>query len=322
MEHNILHIRKPSLATLKKLRLGHTVRLHHEPIHGEGLNLIVHPENFDIMTRSFRKAQSASVSLTPEEIDANKSYSDSGVEGGKLGRDIVKAGKTNRGRKIINYLVDAGMSLGDAGLKKGGAHPVEGGKFGRDIVKAGKTTRGRKIINYLVDAGMSLGDAGLKKAGAHPVEGGKFGRDIVNAGKTKRGRKIINYLVDAGMSLGDAGLKKAGAHPVEGSGIIPLLHHSAMADARDRIMADRLNAVAVKQKVHGHGLYAGPSGGSIVGLSGGFLRGGALQSATLPPALQSQNLSTNFMMANQLPVQFQKINRSGAHHSVLGSGLY
>ena len=95
-----------------------------------------------------------------------------------------------------------------------------------------------------------------------------------------------------------------------------------MADARDRIMADRLNAVAVKQKVHGHGLYAGPSGGSIVGLSGGFLRGGALQSATLPPALQSQNLSTNFMMANQLPVQFQKINRSGAHHSVLGSGLY
>ena len=277
MEHKILHIRKPSLATLKKLRLGHTVRLHHEPIHGEGLNLIVHPENFDIMTRSFRKAQSASVSLTPEEIDANKSYSDSGVQGGKLGRDIVKAGKTKRGRKIINYLVDAGMSLGDAGLKKAGAHPVEGGKLGRDIVKAGKT---------------------------------------------KRGRKIINYLVDAGMSLGDAGLKKAGAHPVEGSGIIPLLHHSAMADARDRIMADRLNAVAVKQKVHGHGLYAGPSGGSIVGLSGGFLRGGALQSATLPPALQSQNLSTNFMMANQLPVQFQKINRSGAHHSVLGSGLY
>jgi len=53
---------------IRKLRKGHRVRVKK----GEGLELIVHPNTFNIVSKSFVKNKGSEIQLTPEEIEANK----------------------------------------------------------------------------------------------------------------------------------------------------------------------------------------------------------------------------------------------------------
>jgi hypothetical protein len=52
---------------LRKLRKGHAVRVKK----GEGFELLVHPNTYNLVSRSFNKNKGAQIKLSPEELEAN-----------------------------------------------------------------------------------------------------------------------------------------------------------------------------------------------------------------------------------------------------------
>jgi len=53
---------------LRKLKKGHRVRVKK----GEGFELLVHPQTYNITSRSFNKGKGSQIQLSPEEIEMNK----------------------------------------------------------------------------------------------------------------------------------------------------------------------------------------------------------------------------------------------------------
>jgi hypothetical protein len=56
---------------LRKLRKGHPVRVKK----GEGLELLVHPHTYNIVSRSFNKGKGSQLQLSPEELEMNSGIS-------------------------------------------------------------------------------------------------------------------------------------------------------------------------------------------------------------------------------------------------------
>jgi hypothetical protein len=53
---------------IRKLKKGHRVRVKK----GEGFELMVHPQTYNIVSRSFNKGKGSQIQLSPEEIEMNK----------------------------------------------------------------------------------------------------------------------------------------------------------------------------------------------------------------------------------------------------------
>jgi hypothetical protein len=66
-----ISVAKLSAKQRSRLRNGHPVRLKK----GEGLILIVHPERYDLMSKTFSQGKTRTVALTPEEVMANMKVS-------------------------------------------------------------------------------------------------------------------------------------------------------------------------------------------------------------------------------------------------------
>ena len=60
-----------SPAQMKRLHKGHRVRVKK----GKGFELLVHPQTFNIVSRTFNKGKGAEIQLSPEEIEMNKGIS-------------------------------------------------------------------------------------------------------------------------------------------------------------------------------------------------------------------------------------------------------
>lgn len=76
---------------LSKLRNGHRVRIM-PAIAGEGVNLIVDPSRYDQITKTFAKGKGTTISLTPEELSANKGVEGEGIFS-KVKKGLKKVGK-------------------------------------------------------------------------------------------------------------------------------------------------------------------------------------------------------------------------------------
>ena len=111
---------------LSKLRNGHSVRIKK----GTGFNLVVHPENYHLVSRAFAKNKGVELSLSPEEIEMNRSLSPEqhaefkraqpelagqGIFGKKFDRLLQKAGI----KKIAYAAGDALKPLAKAGITAG-----------------------------------------------------------------------------------------------------------------------------------------------------------------------------------------------------------
>ena len=57
---------------IRKLRKGHRVRVKK----GEGFNLIVHPNTYNVVSRAFGKNKGSELQLTPEELEMNRGIDD------------------------------------------------------------------------------------------------------------------------------------------------------------------------------------------------------------------------------------------------------
>jgi len=84
---------------MSKIRNGHKVRIKKPKIEGEGINLIVSPENFILITKSFTRNKGSEIVLSPQEILANKEQAQAMEGQGIFGRKIDVKAKEVLGEK-------------------------------------------------------------------------------------------------------------------------------------------------------------------------------------------------------------------------------
>ena len=123
---SMLHI-KASPKQLAKLRNGHKVRVS-PAIQGEGFNLIVHPERFSLVTKSFKKKKGVEVQLTPDEIMVNKvlhpQMSGKGIFGRKFDKFVEDTIGT-QAKDIIYKSADELKPMLKEGISKASAYAPE-----------------------------------------------------------------------------------------------------------------------------------------------------------------------------------------------------
>ena len=287
-----------------RLRNGHRVRVS-PPIEGEGVNLIVHPERLDSISKCFRDGKGTMLQLSPSEIQANKT----GVEGeGIFGKQFDRFVKKTIGKKatkqiysgldkvakpLVNKGLDAAAIAATAYLGPEAAPAIQAAKRAAkgyiDRPTAYQKNPSKELMKDVNPVGMAEDFA---KGKIDAMMAGEGIMDMVKkAAKSKVGKSLQKKAIDAAM-------KQAKKQGVPG------------------VVADALGSAA-KSGVEGQGLYASaPSRGR--GVMG---RGAMVGAGYLPPALQSQNNSANFQFHTQFPPSYAELKRYG-QPTVGGYGLY
>jgi hypothetical protein len=330
-----------SPAQLSRLRNGHRVRVHHGAIRGEGIVLLVDPAKFSQMTRSFARGQAATISLSPEEVQANQESAEelggSGLFAGgsvskklkkgfnKAGKSIVKAEAAVRaspfGRTVVKTVLPLAAKLAvQAAAQRAGMDPASSKELGNAGSKI--TTSG------LTEAGYGMTGAGKKSLMR------RIGRKQIRSVTKELGRAAKAVIRDVLLPVGKERLReelstvgrKQDASPVMA---YPLDYgyEKPYADyGRDDYGYD-WNDYGYDSYggyglyASGRGLYAAGRGGfngppsrlpatsstmGSVGVSGSIL------SAADHPALASDPSGANLLMNTGLPPRFQK----GGYHFV------
>jgi hypothetical protein len=78
-----------------RMRNGHSVR-----VKGGGIKLMVEPDRFDELTKSFKSGRGKQISLSPMEIQANRAVTGGGIFGAKFDKLLDKAGIRSAAYKI------------------------------------------------------------------------------------------------------------------------------------------------------------------------------------------------------------------------------
>lgn len=268
---------------LSKLRNGHKVRIK-GAIEGEGFNLIVHPERYDLLSRTFDRGLGMEIQLSPEEIVANKEAKEEpAIEGsgifGKTGDKLLK----KAGVKSLAY--KAG-DLAKPHLKKAidsGLHALAESTGHPELAKP-MAHMASHVASDFLDHPSKYHNMVSSNAG---------GPRASHSAHSLAGQVAQNHLYDQmNQHLGTQYGK---------------LSESAMANAQAHMARAGMDARHLTGR--GFGLGVKREVGSV-GRHSGFVA----HQASLPPALQSQPFSANFSMANQLPTAYQRFSR--------GSGLY
>lgn len=301
---------KVSPKQMSKLRNGHKVRVKPPEIEGEGCYVIVNPENYDIINRTFSRNKGVELTLSPEELQANKmTYSSpeqhqevlkkhkvgSGIFGKKFDRWLGK----KIGKKSQRELYDVAekfLPLAQAGLT------------------AGLTTAGTALgaVQPELLPFIAPGVAGLSALGSDYLsnpskyQGGKSSSLAKEYAKDLALQKLNQQLGTNMGNLSSASIQSALANKASAE----LDKLSAQQKLSQPVLTDmELQAMTGSGLYAGSGLYLSNSrkSGGAIGLNGGFVR-------HLPPALQSQPFSANFQFQHTLPPAYQKFSK--------GSGLY
>jgi len=290
---------------LSKLRNGHKVRIKK----GTGFNLIVHPENYRLVSRAFTKNKGVELKLSPEEVDTNENLTED--EHNELGNEADE--------NLFQHLPFAeGGSIFKRGVRGG---KLSFKKIGRDIQKAFKSPLARKIGHELKPLGRVLKStakdllhqkiseahmAGADQYGTNPVVSG-----LMNVGADFAHSKVQGLGLGAGMNAHDA-LKLASLANAKA--------HHEMAKIHNMSVHGQQAQPPIKR--YYDGVFAPISRGTGLHNHHNMVRGrGSMlsQDDILPPALQSQPYGANFHMQFMLPPQYHKYNSGG---EMEGRGLY
>lgn len=283
---------------LSKLRNGHRVRVK-PAMKGEGIGVIVSPETYNALTKTFRKGKGAELALSPPEIMANKEVAPEmegqGIFGPAVDRWLEKKGLKKAMYKIGDQLKPAAKTALIGALTAGGASLAASNPALVPYIPGGVASLSALGLDYLDNP-----DSYFQS----------------NAGGT-RARKARSMV---GRVAQDRALEELNSRLGTDMGA---LDRNAIAQA----VADKAEAKVAYDRfgfpVRGSGLYAGSglylSSGRGLGLGvggergirrqagsvglGGAMVGGAV--GAMPPALQSQPYGANFQWRHTLPVQFQ-----------------
>jgi len=283
---------------LSKLRNGHRVRVR-PAMEGEGIGVIVSPETYNALTKTFRKGKGAELALSPPEIMANKEVAPEmegqGIFGPAVDRWLEKKGLKKAVYKIGDQLKPAAKASLIAALSAGGASLATANPALIPYIPGGVAALSSLGLDYLdnPDSYYSSNAGGTRARKARSM-----------VGRVAQDRALSELNSRLGTDMG-------------------ALDRNAIAQA----VADKAEAEVVKQRydsfgfpMAGSGLYLGGRGmGYGLGLGvggergtrrqagsvglGGAMVGGAI--GMLPPALQSQPYGANFQWRHTLPPQFQ-----------------
>ena len=300
-----LEMKMPSARVLSKMRNGHKVRVSK----GTGLDIMLTPNTYSQISKSFDKGKGASLELSGEEIMANKE-----IEGGALFKDL-KRGFKKLGKelnKAASPIIDKVQPFAEKAIET--SAPV--------IRKVAA-----KIAEEAKDKGVPIAKTALKEG---IKQGVKYGPKALAALAVASGNP---ELAPVAMELGKPLSKKAGEMLTKQVDRIPEKKKKAKAPApapapvrrvpmppRRPPMAPRIPPVLEMEmetpeiSFEGQGLYAG-KGLYAAGKSGRGLYGGAIsygsgyknpksiiagELSKENPALLSQPQFTNDIMRRQL----------------------
>lgn len=280
-----------------RLRNGHKVRVKH----GRGFNVVVNPDTYQVLTRTFMKNKGAELKLSDEELEANMTMTP---------EDHQRKMSEEEDEFHINKLMEGGSLFGK--VKKG-------------INKFMKSKTAKQIGSVLKPIGKQLAKEGVKQLakGANESVDPKYkpAVSVLTGALSKKANKSIDGLgIHKHRRLHELNKETGTNHGYLGRAGI------------DNAIANSKNAELIKSSINSrhninnaHSEWDDPlaprSRGTGVSHSSrrpmGILEGrGTLHHGPhgLPPALQSQPNGINYQFRHTLPPQFQ--NRMG------GEGLY
>jgi len=322
-QHNIVEI-KASKKQLTKLRKGHAVRITGAE-RGQGFNLIVSPESFDLATRTFSKGRGMQLKLSPEEINANKEHAHKLEGRGIFGHKFDKFVEKNIGKNAKNALYGAVDKHVKEPLKQGidtvASYAPE---LGATALSGLAVASGNpELVPMAAIAGHHLGNI-VGRTGSHLAKDflDNPSRYQSNVGGPR------NTIAPATLAGQVAQNELLGELNNQLGTNMGYLGQANLANAVAQKARTQMNSAQVEDAFHpygeGSGLWAGagpPSSGygihhrrrreiGSVGKNGSFVSA----NSHLPPALMSQPFSANFHFQNTLPPAYQKFSK--------GAGLY
>jgi hypothetical protein len=293
---------------VSKLRNGHAVRIKK----GTGFNLVVHPENYNIVSRAFAKDKGVQLKLTPEELETNYNLSPEQheelgmIEGGNIFKKIKKAFNSKAAKKVGRVLKPVSRVAKKVARemlheKIAEAHMEGADRYGDDDRMRRIMNVGAEVAHKQVGNGLGAGLGAGMWASTDPVKMAKLTADYKQYLKEKKNRLSstgTGLYAGRGISAHDA-LKMANMATAQANHLISKMHNASV-----------------------HGMITQPtikgyydSGMSPISRGSGISnhinmirgRGSILsQDDILPPALQSQPYSANFHMQFQLPPQYKR----------------
>lgn len=294
---------KVSPKQMSKLRNGHKVRVKPPEIEGEGCYIIVDPQNYDILNRTFSRNKGVELSLSPEEIQANK-YSYSSPEqhnellkkhkvgSGIFGKKFDRAVKKVVGKKTAKNIYDTARDFLPAAQV--------GLTGGLSSVGAALGTIQPELIPLIAPsvAGLSsLGNDYL--ANPSKYQGGKSSSLAKEYAKNLALQQLNQQLGTNMGNLSNASIQSALANKASAeltkAGILQRDSQPVLTDMD-------------LQAMEGNGLRRYKKNMGLVGINSKLID-------NVHPALQSQPYSANFQFQFTLPPAYQKFSKSG-------SGLY
>lgn len=315
---HVLSIAMPSARVLGKLRKGKKVRI----MTGKGMQLIVHPSRINPITRCFTKGKGHTIELTQEEIAMNR-----GAEMEGMGLfDDIRRGFEDLGEKIKPVADKAGKVL----LPVAKQIAKEGlDKFAEVAPQIGETGLSALAMYSgnpaLVPYAKLAGRAGGQALGNLARDEGKKALDNYNP--YAQGQSEQSMAQSEQQMIADLPMPPRKNAPPSRSSVTNPMMSKSLADYSEadlgmeiarrrggystpldssggkRVLSPYVSAVG---QGLGAGLYAQVRGRGLVNVGGNLLRAGSV-----PPALQSQPYSSNFIQASRLPPAYAQMIKSG-----------
>lgn len=307
-----------------KLRNGHKVRIKKPEMEGGGMNLIVSPMNFSLITKAFTRNKGAEIVLSPEEILANKDQAPAmegkGIFGSKFDAGVEKAIGRKGKKKVYGFAKDVLNPIAKTALYAGIATGATALSAAQPELIPIIAPVAAGTADFLSDYLDKPSDFYSKPTNA----GGPRAREARNLGKKYLQQQALNQ-VNAQLGTNMGYMNQAGIGQAIQNQASQSLNAGAIK-AQEALMnrlatgMENPNTLSAEEKAllkgtpyeymigrglypQGRGLYVGSArGGAIVGLNGGMVH-------TTPQALQSQPMASNFQFRYTLPVVIQQAIR-------------
>jgi hypothetical protein len=295
---------------ISKLRNGRMVRIK-KPMSGEGVCMVVRPENYSIISRTFDRNKGMDFALSPEEILANQEIAPTiegeGIFGKKFDKLLKKAGIKKIAYKVGDVVKPLVKETIDKGLEMGGMY------FG---LPPGATAPLSALAGDYLD---NPGD----------YQGKRKGKPSVGAMASRIARDAALGEINSRLGTNMGSFDRAGVEDaLLGQFQQMVAQRQAQLQSQAPSSFDRFSSMQETGLTQGDGLYLGVGGRGVIGdvkrlgnqisrkfsRTGGQIGVNAGMVRSLPPALQSQPFSANFQFSRTLPPSYQKFSS--------GAGLY